>query len=232
MTVEFDPARHKIVAVVTDEGDEKGQHFHLSLPDLVQEIRETKVIEHHPADTTALATFEDRLAAVESRPAVVTELVPADVPAQIPEEFAERLQFIARGLDTLTARLERIEAQGQLSATDADDLVKGFSVRLDQTVDNAISERLGDINGRLATIEQREPPQVAKQVQTLGEVVRDLGKFLQAIEESIESNKGDIEQRYSAIAAHIASVEKRLVSLATFSRGLADLVKDASLETA
>jgi hypothetical protein len=66
--IDFDPAKHRIVAVNVDpDSPECGNHFHLSLPDLVREAAELPTIDWSPV--------EQRIAAIESRPAPVFQPV-------------------------------------------------------------------------------------------------------------------------------------------------------------
>ena len=60
--IDFDPLKHRIVAVNVDpDSPECGNHFHLSLPDLVREAAELPTVDWSP--------IEQRLNAIESRPA-------------------------------------------------------------------------------------------------------------------------------------------------------------------
>ena len=101
--MDFDPAQHKIVAVVTDKSNpEYGHHFHLSLPDLIKEVREieTQVL---PPEVV------DRITALESREPV-RDLVPV---APIPPEFIARLEALEAAqkasLSALEARVTALE---------------------------------------------------------------------------------------------------------------------------
>ena len=101
--MDFDPAQHKIVAVVTDKSNpEYGHHFHLSLPDLIKEVREieTQVL---PPEVV------DRITALESREPV-RDLVPV---APIPHEFIARLEALEAAqkasLSALEARVTALE---------------------------------------------------------------------------------------------------------------------------
>ena len=123
--MDFDPAQHKIVAVVTDKSNpEYGHHFHLSLPDLIKEVREieTQVLPPEVVDRiTALEAREvvaavavpadvlDRITALESREPV-RDLVPV---APIPPEFIARLEALEAAqkasLSALEARVTALE---------------------------------------------------------------------------------------------------------------------------
>lgn len=64
MAVDFDPRKHRIVAVDVDpDSPEFGNHFHLSLPDLVREASELPAIDWSP--------IEQRISAIESKPAAI-----------------------------------------------------------------------------------------------------------------------------------------------------------------
>lgn len=64
MAIDFNPKTHRIVAVDVDPASpECGNHFHLSLPDLVREAAELPTIDWSP--------IEQRISAIESKPAAV-----------------------------------------------------------------------------------------------------------------------------------------------------------------
>lgn len=69
--IDFDPKKHRIVAVNTDpDSPEFGNHFHLSLPDLVREAAELPTVDWSP--------IEQRISAIESKaaPAASIDLTP------------------------------------------------------------------------------------------------------------------------------------------------------------
>ncbi len=86
MTRDFDPARHKIVAVVDHAGHpDHGQQFHVSMPDLVAEIEQAttkiKLERDHPCQRDAMPLaplmmpeITDRIAALEQHAAAQQEL--------------------------------------------------------------------------------------------------------------------------------------------------------------
>tara|TARA_R110000868_G_scaffold270726_3_gene530182 strand:+ start:499 stop:1179 length:681 start_codon:yes stop_codon:yes gene_type:complete len=219
---DFDPSRHRIVAVVTDEEDpERGQHFHLSMPDLVREIHETKVIE---SDSTALQVINDRIDALASRP-TPTELIIPKIDNEIPKDLLERMQFIARGLDVLRSKVEALEGQGTITPSDANDLVRSFGSRLDVTIEEKLADAIGDIRSRLSVVEERESPQVAKQLTKLAEAVHAVSDLVSSVEETVEQKSSQLERKYAKIASHINGVEDRVGKLALFGDLLATEVR-------
>lgn len=65
--IDFDPKKHRIVAVNVDrDSPEFGNHFHLSLPDLIREAAELPTIDWSP--------LEQRISAIESKPAASAEI--------------------------------------------------------------------------------------------------------------------------------------------------------------
>ncbi len=161
-----------------------------------------------------------------ARDGVDDKVVAAQVVEQLPDEYIERLQFIARGFDALSARLEALETQGgALSTGDANELVQGFGSRLDVTVENKIAEALGDIRGRLACVEERESPQVAKQLTKLAEAVHAVSDLVSSVEETVEQKSSQLERKYAEIASHINGVEDRVGKLALFGDLLATEVR-------
>lgn len=81
--IDFDPAKHRIVAVNVDrDSAEYGNHFHLSLPDLVREASELPQVDWSPV--------EGRMHAIEAAVAELkaarnaTPLVPVSAPVPTP----------------------------------------------------------------------------------------------------------------------------------------------------
>lgn len=95
----FDPAHHKIVAIVAD-GEEKGQHLHVTLAELARDAQS----EFHRVD---LGPVEARVAALEQ--------VPQPAP---PLDLAPLLEHIAR----LEARLQTQERAVQVVLQALDDI--------------------------------------------------------------------------------------------------------------
>lgn len=68
MAIDFNPKTHRIVAVDVDPASaECGNHFHLSLPDLVREASELPTIDWSP--------IEQRISAIESKPAAIAQTI-------------------------------------------------------------------------------------------------------------------------------------------------------------
>jgi hypothetical protein len=154
------------------------------------------------------------------------EIVTSQIVEKLPDEYVQRLQFIARGFDALSARLEALETQGGgLSAGDVNELVQGFGARLDVTVENKISEALGDMRGRLACVEERESPQVSKQLNKLAEAVHAVSGLVASVEETVEQKSSQLERKYAEISSHINGVEDRVGKLALFGDLLATEVR-------
>jgi len=90
---DFDPKKHKIVAVVTDKDDpDFGQHFHLSLPELVREVREIETQILPPE-------IVDRITALEAREpsreiiTTIEQPVPAEIVKQW-KRFKESQEYV------------------------------------------------------------------------------------------------------------------------------------------
>jgi hypothetical protein len=98
----FDPARHKIVAIVA-EGPEKGQHLHVTLAELARDAQQ----EFHRVDLTPLM---QRIAALEA-PAVAHPVPDPDLSAKVDAciEMIHKMAMAPAAFDP-TAILEEIKA--------------------------------------------------------------------------------------------------------------------------
>lgn len=95
--IDFDPRKHRIVAVDVDpDSPERGNHFHLSLPDLVREAAELPAIDWSP--------LERKIAAVESELAALKAL---RAPASL---IAQTVPDVDGSIAALSARVEALES--------------------------------------------------------------------------------------------------------------------------
>ena len=99
--IDFDPRKHRIVAVDVDpDSPERGNHFHLSLPDLVREAAELPAIDWSP--------LERKIAAVESElSALKTLRAPAPLPVPL---IAQTVPDVDGSIAALSARVEALES--------------------------------------------------------------------------------------------------------------------------
>jgi hypothetical protein len=95
---DFDPAIHKIVAVVTD-GPEKGQHFHVTLPDLAREVMEID------AESIGLGDVTRRLANLEAGNKAVVRVERTEV-ERLPDEHIALIERIKAELERFQASQE------------------------------------------------------------------------------------------------------------------------------
>jgi hypothetical protein len=160
-----------------------------------------------------------------ARDGVDGKVVAAQVVEQLPEEYIQRLQFIARGMDALRVKIEALEGQGTLTPSDANDLVRSFGSRLDVTIEEKLADAIGDIRSRLSVVEQRESPQVSNQLTKLAEAVHAVSDLVASVEETVEQKSSQLERKYAEIASHINGVEDRVGKLALFGDLLATEVR-------
>lgn len=158
-------------------------------------------------------------------PSEPTTIVKTEIVEKLPDEYIERLQFIARGMDALRSRLELLEDQGTITPSDANDLVRSFGSRLDVTIEEKLANAIGDIRSRLSVVEQRGSPQVAKQLTKLAEAVHAVSDLVSSVEETVEQKSSQLERKYAEIASHINGVEDRVGKLALFGDLLATEVR-------
>jgi hypothetical protein len=95
--MDFDPQRHKIVAVHAADGPERGQHMHLSLPELVGAVN---ALPDHSVEWSAL---QDDLQA-NTRAA----LAAFDALSARYEDLLRQNQDLAARLDKLERLMDRI----------------------------------------------------------------------------------------------------------------------------
>jgi len=197
---DFDPAKHKIVAVVTDKDDpEYGQHFHLSLPDLVQEVREieTQIL---PPEVV------DRITALEAREPS-REIVSANrIEEKLPDSIAERLTeleekclaFASFGsaFDALGRRVKALEDKPEplMPKQPANDLT-------------AIPQAIGTIVERIEALEDRNDAgaDLYEGMANALRMVADLSKMMERNRARADGQHGMVVDELS----HLASVMRR-----------------------
>jgi len=163
--------------------------------------------------------------ASRARDGVDGKVVSAQVVEQLPDEYIQRLQFIARGMDALRAKVEALEGQGTITPSDANDLVRSFGSRLGVTIEEKLADAIGDIRSRLSVVEERESPHVAKQLTKLAEAVHAVSGLVASVEETVEQKSVELERKYAEIARQINGVEEKVGKLATFGNLLATEVR-------
>lgn len=222
----FDPDKHRIVAVVVDPKDvEHGQHFHLSLPELVQEVREVE------AKSPDLADVYQRLSDLESRQPEQLP-VPADVDfgaleRQLVDSVARETDphgFLAKRLEALEGRLTetaaRLDAHEQLPHISEDtirQLDDGLHAKIQAMITKHVNGALGDVRSRLVTIERNTTTAVAgadpdsAKLAKLAEIVSSLGEYMASIEKTVE----EVDQKYAELVEYITDTNLKTMTLST-----------------
>lgn len=195
--MKFDPTKHKIVTVVTDPDDpERGNHFHLSLPDLVQEVQ---VIEKE-ADAGVLNELAARISEIESKPESQA-LVPVEA-HPVPVEVDRKIEFMTRQVATLREQVaalsDRVENQ-QMTPQDANEMTKAINTRVRGIIDDQITAALSDLNLRIDRVERSNAPQLADQVEIVSKMVAETGHLIK----SLASQGEDLHAKYETIAGDI-----------------------------
>lgn len=86
--IDFDPRKHRIVAVDVDpDSPECGNHFHLSLPDLVREASELPQVDWSPVEGRmhAIEAAVAELKAARNATPLVPVSAPVPTPAVVPD---------------------------------------------------------------------------------------------------------------------------------------------------
>lgn len=192
---DFDPARHKIVAVVTDPNDpDYGQHFHLSLPDLAREVHETRIIEQHGADEAEIQELRARLEQLEARqPAREVVKVESTAVEKLPQQYIDQLERIARDLERFKASQEFVmpkafqEAVERISALEK----RPIDITPAQT-DTTLIERLTAVEGSVQDLHDNRDAH-----RDMIEAAMRFSKIAHQIMQQIDSNRARADGQYS-----------------------------------
>lgn len=204
---EFDPKRHAIVAVVTDpESKEKGQHFHLPLPELVQEANELEAPVNALAPAQSSQDLVDvirRLTELENRPQS-TEIITAQ-PGGLSDLDSQRIDAVARLVKNLESRIQTLENRPHLSSAE----VNNLSSALNERVKFILDEQLGELRGRISKLENAPAGSASETMKRLQGATKELTGAVISLTRDAADLHDKIEQKGEGFAAQLTALEGR-----------------------
>lgn len=143
----------------------------------------------------------------DGRDGEVVELTPD-------EHLLQRIEFLAKKVDKLAARLEAVEARPHITEDTVKQLNDGLNVKFQTLIEKLVNKALGDVRSRLVTVERTIEKVPAKagsepesaQLTRIGEIVHSLGKCVGTIQGDFDKRTDDLEQRYAEMFEHVTSI--------------------------
>ena len=210
----FDFNRHKVIAVpFRDDDPEKGSHFHVSLGEMVSEIKEYIATQQIPGGTTEIVRVES-----------------------VPAELDERVGFLIRTLQSyesrliaVESRLVDVEARPHLSENTVRELMDGINTRFHEKIKELVAASNGELRSQISVLKtssvaKTEP--ASDQLAKLAGIVKATGEYVRSFEQSVEQHNADLEEKYAAIAAHLDSTNSDVVRVKTMVYRLAAAVRE------
>ena len=212
----FDFQRHRVVAVpFRDDDPEKGRHFHVSLGEMVSEIKEY-------------------ISSQQQIPGGTTEIVRVE---SVPAELEERIGFMVRTLQsyegrltTVEARLQDVEARPHLSEATVRELMDGINTRFHEKIKELVASSNGDLRSQISVLKTTNsisrPEPASEQLAKLASIVKATGEYVRSFEQSVEQHNADLEEKYAAITSHLESTKGDVLKVKTMVYRLAAAVRE------
>lgn len=198
---DFDPDKHKIVAVVVEDGPEKGQHFHLSLPDLAREVHETTIVKEVGPSDDVIKALSDRVFSLETRKPS-REVVTTQVET-LPQEYVDQIERITRDLKTFKESQEFVLPRAFAELVDRVQAIESRPVDITPatSITAVVEERLAGHDTRLEALEGQGDAS-ADLYEAMAKLMRQLAGMMRAI----ESNKARSDSQYEVLMDHMGQL--------------------------
>src|SRR6056300_72353 len=147
---------------------------------------------------------------------------------------ADRVEFLAKRINALEARIVTLENRPHISEETINSLNDALHAKMQSIIEKQVNKALGDLRSRVVTIEKssnsvtttKNDPDSAK-LGRIAEIVQSLGGYVREIETTVEHKHTELEQRYAELAEHITDNNLQTMKLNTrLYRALAALEHD------